>query len=70
MKKLISFFTKREPRTLEDCTSFEVNKDDSNTLFGGFKEYKPPIYEYNNATDRSFKTTDLFTDTPPIKLDQ
>jgi hypothetical protein len=65
MKKLIRLFIKKEPPTLEECTDFEVNKDDANTLFGGFKEYKPPIYEYDDATDRSFKTTDLFTGSAP-----
>lgn len=67
MKKLIKFFNKKEAPVLDNCTSFQVNKDDADTLFGGFKEYKPPIYEYDNATDRSFKTIDLFTDTSPIK---
>ncbi len=62
MKNLIKLFTRKEPPVIEECTSFEVNKEDANTLFGGFKEYKPPIYEHDNATDRSFKTTDLLTD--------
>lgn len=64
MKNLIKFFSKKELPTLEECGDFEVNKDDANVLFGGFKEYKPPIYEYDNASDRSFKTTDLLTNTP------
>lgn len=70
MKRLIKFFIKKEPPALEECTSFEVNKDDANNLFGGFKEYQSPIYEYDNVIDRSFKTTDLFTETPPIKLNK
>lgn len=65
MKKLIRFFIKKEPVTLEECSDFEVKEGDANTLFGGFKEYKPPIYEYDNASDRSFKTTDLLTNTTP-----
>jgi len=65
MKNLIRFFIKKEPATLEECSDFEVKKDDANTLFGGFKEYKPPIYEYDNANDRTFKTTDLLTNTTP-----
>ena len=70
MKKLINLFIKKAPPALEECAGFEVNKDDANTLFGGFKEYKPPIYEYDNATDRSFKITDLLTDTSSIKLNK
>jgi len=65
MKTLINFFIKKEPQTLEECSDFEINKGDANTLYGGFKEYKPPIYEYDNANDRSFKTTDLLNNTTP-----
>jgi len=70
MKNLIKLFIKKEPPTLEECTEFELNKDNANALFGGFKEYKPPIYEYDNVADRSLKTTDLLTNTPPIKLNK
>ena len=67
MKKLINLFIKKEPPVLDECANFEVDKEDANTLFGGFKEYKAPLYEFDNASDRSFKTSDLLTDMNPIK---
>jgi len=62
MKILKEFFKKKQKSKLEQCASFEIGKEDSDTVYGGFKEYKPPIYEQDNSTDYSFKTTDLLSD--------
>jgi hypothetical protein len=62
MKKLIELFTKNTKPGLDTCTAFEIKKEESDVLYGGFKEYKPPIYEQEDATNCSFKTNDLLID--------
>ncbi|SFF09503.1 hypothetical protein SAMN05518672_11615 [Chitinophaga sp. CF118] len=62
MKKLKDLFTKNINPGLEQCKDFEIKKEESDALYGGFKEYKPPIYEQDDSTNYSFKTTDLLID--------
>lgn len=62
MKKIIDFFTKRKHLELSKCTSFEITKDEADTVCGGFKEYKPPIYEPEETREHTFRTVDLLTD--------
>jgi hypothetical protein len=62
MKKLIQFFIRKTPAQLKECQSFEITKDEADTLCGGFKEYKPPIYEPEEANEHTFRTVDLLTD--------
>lgn len=62
MKKLKGLFTKNTNPGLEQCAAFEIKKEESDTLYGGFKEYKPPIYEQDDSTTNTFKTTDLLID--------
>ena len=62
MKKLIHFFIRKHSPKLEDCSSFQINKEESDALYGGFKEYKPPIYEQDEHSNCSFKTSDLLVD--------
>jgi hypothetical protein len=62
MKKLKDLFTKKTNPRLEQCTDFEIQKEESDALYGGFKEYKPPIYEQDDSVNNSFKTTDLLID--------
>ncbi|WP_076382839.1 hypothetical protein [Filimonas lacunae] len=60
MKKLKDFFTRQSALKLENCTSFQIEKEESDKLYGGFKEYKPPIYEQEGQGNTTFKTTELF----------
>lgn len=62
LKTLLDFFVRRVHRKIDECTSFEIKKEESDALYGGFKEYIPPIYEQDGSADYSFKTTDLLTD--------
>jgi len=62
MKNLKNLFTRKINPALERCVDFEIKKEESDSLYGGFKEYKPPIYEQDDATNYSFKTTDLLID--------
>ncbi|PSL31009.1 hypothetical protein [Chitinophaga ginsengisoli] len=62
MKKLKDLFAKKSKPALEKCTAFEIKKEESDVLYGGFKEYKPPIYEQDDSTNYSFKTTELLID--------
>lgn len=62
MKKLKNLFTKKNKPGLAQCVDFEIEKEESDTLYGGFKEYKPPIYEQDVPATYSFKTTDLLVD--------
>ena len=62
MKKLKDLFNRNIKPGLEQCTAFEIKKEESDALYGGFKEYKPPIYEQDDAANQSFKTTDLLID--------
>lgn len=62
MKKLKELFTKNTRRGLEQCADFEIKKDESDAVYGGFKEYKPPIYEQDDTVNYSIKTTDLLID--------
>ena len=47
---------------LSDCTSFAIEEEESDTLFGGFREYQPPIYEQSKQKKEKFKTTELLND--------
>ncbi|SHM71963.1 hypothetical protein [Chitinophaga sp. CF418] len=62
MKKLKDLFSKNTKPGLEKCTAFEIKKEESDAVYGGFKEYKPPIYEQDDSTNYSFKTNDLLID--------
>jgi hypothetical protein len=62
MKKLINFFSKKHTGKLNDCTQMQLNKDEADAIHGGFKEYKPPIYEPEEANEHTFRTVDLLTD--------
>ncbi|GGH58914.1 hypothetical protein HNQ91_000522 [Filimonas zeae] len=62
MKKLTNLFSPKKIPELEECSSFQMHKEEADTLYGGFKEYKPPIYEQDATAEASFKTTDLLTD--------
>lgn len=48
---------------LDDCSSFEVGEEQSSQFFGGFKEYKPPIYEYESPVNTHIIISDLFIET-------
>lgn len=62
MKKLINFLARKQRKPLVDCTSFKINKEESDMLFGGVREYKPPIYKHEKTAEDSLRTTELFTD--------
>lgn len=45
------------------CKSFSITQDEADLIYGGVKEYVPPIYEHSNEQEkRSIKITDLLTD--------
>ncbi len=62
MKKYVEFFVKQFMPKLDTCTEFQLSKEESDSLFGGFKEYVPPIYEQEEKIDQSFRINDLLTD--------
>ena len=62
MKQFKNWFTKKNINLI-DCSSFEVTKEQSSELFGGFKEYKPPIYEHESAVSTQISISDLFLET-------
>lgn len=51
---------KRNKSSIETCEDFKLDQQQSDKLFGGFKEYKPPIYEHENQVSSHIKVTDLF----------
>lgn len=62
MKKLLKLLIPKHHPKLERCTSFEIKKEEADECYGGYREYKPPIYETENTTGKPFKTTDLLVD--------
>jgi hypothetical protein len=62
MKKFFNLFIGRQITKLEQCTPLKIENEESDALFGGFKEYVPPIYETDAPADSIFKTTDLLID--------
>ena len=62
LKKVLDYFSAKVPPDIDDCSSFGLNKEESDTLFGGFREYIPPIYEQDETADYKFRTTDILTD--------
>lgn len=62
MKRLVKLILSRKPSKLSDCSAFEIKKAESDMVFGGFREYKPPIYEPEQQENRQFKTTELLAD--------
>lgn len=62
MKQLKNWFS-RKKISLSECASFEVNREQSDKFFGGFKEYKPPIYEHESAVTTRIIISDLFMET-------
>lgn len=53
---------KKEILNLDDCTAYEVEKSQSDSFYGGFKEYKPPIYEHESAVSTKINISDLISD--------
>ncbi|SKC99210.1 hypothetical protein SAMN05660461_1406 [Chitinophaga ginsengisegetis] len=62
MKRLVKLILSGKSSKLSDCTSFEIKKEESDMVFGGFREYKPPIYDPEQQENRQFKTTELLSD--------
>lgn len=62
MKKLFELFTRKPIPALDQYAGMEMNKEEADSLFGGFKEYTPPIYEQDITRDDVFKPKDLLTD--------
>jgi len=51
-----------QPSKLSNCISFQIVKEEADTLFGGFREYKPPIYDLEEKENIKIETTNLMTD--------
>ncbi|MFT4202400.1 MAG: hypothetical protein QM610_00665 [Chitinophagaceae bacterium] len=49
-------------KSFSDCSSFEIDKDESEILFGGFREYIPPIYEEKQERVSFNPIQNLFSD--------
>lgn len=62
MKRILSFFSGKKRSFLADCIAFKVDDEQSDLLYGGFKEYKPPIYEQKKEVNNSIKTIELVSD--------
>jgi len=56
------FGKKKRNSSVQDYSEFEVDKDRSDSFYGGFKEYKPPIYEHESVHSSGIKVTDLISD--------
>ena len=62
MKKIAQLFKKEKKRTIENCIELKINNEESDEIYGGFKEYVPPIYEHEiPSTKKSLKVTDLLS---------
>ncbi|WP_134087629.1 hypothetical protein [Olivibacter sp. XZL3] len=53
---------KKRERNVAACERYKLDEQQSDQLFGGFKEYKPPIYEQSQDTATKVKINDLFND--------
>ncbi len=62
MKKLFKFSKIKQSPKFDQCAPFQIKKEESDFLYGGYKEDKPPIYEQEDINDYSFETTDLLAD--------
>lgn len=67
MKKKLNFFIRKQKALLADCVAFKVEDEQSDLLYGGFKEYKPAIYEQEKIIDNSIRTIDLMANVNQIK---
>lgn len=55
------FRKKKQTASLQECSVFGVDQNQSDSLYGGFKEYKPPIYEHESAINTGHNVTDLLS---------
>ncbi len=63
MKRILEILKKSKSVKLSACQNFSIAQDEADLVYGGVKEYVPPIYECNNEREkRSVKITDLLTD--------
>jgi hypothetical protein len=63
MKSLARWITKKINKVkIEDCMCFEIHKIESDELYGGYKEYKPNIYEKENTIEIKARINNLFSD--------
>jgi len=53
---------KRKQKTITDCEQLAIDNEHADGCYGGFKEYKPPIYEHRSNTDTQVKINNLFGD--------
>ncbi|WP_312330128.1 hypothetical protein [Sphingobacterium sp.] len=65
MKSIISkvFSSIVGKRSLSSFQTLKIEEADANKILGGFREYKPPIYELEAVNDQDIKTKELFNQT-------
>ncbi|SEM90423.1 hypothetical protein SAMN05421856_10895 [Chryseobacterium taichungense] len=67
MKKLFQKLriTKAKSKNIDSCKQKLDIQDqaESDSFFGGFREYKPPIYTQNHIENTELKIKNLFSDT-------
>jgi hypothetical protein len=61
MKNLYDYLFIKKASKLAAYASLKINEEEADMLFGGFKEYKLPVYEHT-APKKFFKITELLTD--------
>lgn len=57
---------KKKLPALENCISFKLRNEETELLLGGFKEYKPPIYDLEKKRGEKFQQVELFHDISQI----
>lgn len=64
MKNLFKLNSKR--KKLVDLHEVAINSDEANKMSGGFKEYKPTIYNSEKQHKTGFKTSLLLSGTEEL----
>ena len=63
MKAILKIFIRSKSVEISVCEKFSITDDEADVVYGGVKEYVPPIYEHNDEHEkRSIKISDLLTD--------
>ncbi len=55
-------FKNKAASKLSSCSPFELSKEESDMLFGGVREYHPPIYETEKQEEKKIQTNELLID--------
>lgn len=62
MRLFTNLFKKPQRKTLDQCSDMALQKSGAEVLFGGYREPKPPIHEYERPKIDFMRATDLLSD--------